>query len=447
MAPNAADVSEHRILLDLQEDNGFFDFVVDMIPADQYVSSSANDGDDDASNLNSKYFRGQAKESKEARRAKAKQAKRAKLDPDQMETTTQVQKRLHGGKQVSPLLPSGAGADASPTKNPPPTGKGNGKKRKNKGSTKGGACENNKGNGSTTTDDGNSNNNHKNQNHNQDDTKATTTQKSRIEELKAKLHAKIEAKRSQRPDKPGAVSKRAVRRADKLRRQEEAAAAKKKKAHTKAERGETAKLYQVGGSSSKNGSKSSAAEDLANMDFGRLAGLNAANTSNYEKANKSLANLSKTKNLQKMLADAEAKREKLERLKQGSEDDKEKAAGMAWGDAFHEVSGDRVKDDPAKIKKALKRKSVQKAKSAKAWKTRREQTKEKMDERQKIRNHNLKKRTTGGQAGANLSKKRIVLSDFDTPKKNKGDDRRQSRNGFEGKRPEFLNSATKKKVQ
>ena len=63
--------------------------------------------------------------------------------------------------------------------------------------------------------------------------------------------------------------------------------------------------------------------------------------------------------------------------------------------------------NPALLKKAIKRKAKKKAKSQEAWKSRMEQTKEKMDERQRIRSHNVKQRALGGAAGANLSKKRI----------------------------------------
>jgi len=67
--------------------------------------------------------------------------------------------------------------------------------------------------------------------------------------------------------------------------------------------------------------------------------------------------------------------------------------------------------NPTLLKKAIKRKAKKKAKSQEAWKTRMEQTKDKMDERQRIRNHNVKQRALGGAAGANLSKKRIKDDD------------------------------------
>eukprot|EP00429_Kryptoperidinium_foliaceum_P031547 CAMPEP_0176141614 /NCGR_PEP_ID=MMETSP0120_2-20121206/72014_1 /TAXON_ID=160619 /ORGANISM="Kryptoperidinium foliaceum, Strain CCMP 1326" /LENGTH=384 /DNA_ID=CAMNT_0017477761 /DNA_START=35 /DNA_END=1189 /DNA_ORIENTATION=+ len=381
MAPKS--ISPEKLLEDLQLDNAFFDGVVDMFPAKLYVAG--NSGDD----FNPKYFKGQAKESKEARRAKVKQAKRAKLDPTLAETTSQAKKRMESSDEGAPLRPvkpspispepaADTTSEAPATADPVPSGQ------------------------------------------------------SRIEALRAKLHAKLAEKRGQRPADPNAVSKRAARRAEKKKRQEEAAK-RKKKAHTQADSASN-KKYKVGTGA---GSDDPTA-DLAQLDFGRLAGLNKAPSSNYQKANKALANMGKTKNLQKMLADAEAKHQRLEELKKSQkEEDKQKAANIEWGDAIKEASGDRVKDDPAKLKKALKRKAAKKAKSAKAWKSRMEQTQQKMNERQKIRQHNLTKRKQGGAAGANLSKKRIVTEEDKTAGKRGG------RAGFEGRKQEFLNDKKK----
>jgi len=370
-------ISAEKLFEELQNDNAFFDELVDMIPAKLYVAG--NSGDD----FNPKYFKGQAKESKEARRAKSKQAKRAKLDPSLAETTTQAKKRLEGGdsddapRPPASLLPTQVTPEPQANEDP-----------------------------------------------------SAFTGLSRIEVLRAKLHAKLAEKRGQRPEDPNTVSKRAARRAEKKKRQDEAMK-RKKKAHTHDD-GTNNKTYKVG----KSTDISDPTADLAQLDFGRLAGLNKASSSNYSKANKSLANLGKSKNLQKMLADAEAKQQRLQELKQSEKDeDKEKAAKMEWSDAIKEASGDRVKDDPTKLKKALKRQVAKKTKSAKAWKSRMDQTQQKIDERQKIRQHNLTKRKEGGAVGANLSKKRIITDDDKTG----GGKRAAGRAGFEGRKQEFLN--------
>jgi|Transcript_18535 hypothetical protein len=363
MAPNAA--LHQNLLRDLQEDNYFFDQLVDMVPAKLYIAGQS--GDD----WNPKYFKGQAKESKEARRAKNKQSKRAKFDPSKTETTTQAKMRLEGRvTMVKPVAPKAV----------------------------------------TPTSD----------------------KKSRIEALRERLHAKLAEKRGNRPSDPNAVSKRAARRAEKKKRQEEAIRRNKKKNTSNAESKNNNKRLKM------SNSAQDASTDLAQLDFGRLAGLNSVGTNNYTEVNKALKNLSKSKNLEKMLADAESKKQRLEELKKSNRpEDKQKALNMEWGDALKEATGERVKDDPTKLKKVLKRKAAKKLKSQKAWKTRMETTQQKMDDRQKIRNHNLSRRKMGGSAGANLSSKRIdATSEEKTDEKKR---KRLGRAGFEGKKQGFLN--------
>lgn len=376
MAPK---ISQHQLLQELQNDNAFFDQFVDMIPVKLYVKGQS--GDD----YNPKYYKGQAKENKEARRAISKQAKRVKLDPTLAETTTQAKKRLDGGRS---LMPGAAAATTAVPVTAKPAA-------------------------AVVA------------------TAPVTGNQSRIEALRDKLRAKLAEKRGNRPSDPNVVSKRAARRAEKKKRHDEAAK-RKKSAHTVAEKSK-GKNYKVSAEAAKNDLSS----DLAQLDFGRLSGLNRTSNDQYQKNNKSLANMSKSNNLQKMLSDAESKRERLEELKQGNEEEKKKAANMQWGDAIKEASGDRVKDDPAKLKKALKRRDATKKKSAKAWKSRMDQTQQKMDDKQKIRNHNLNKRKDGGSAGANLSSKRINKEE-DKSKANGGRPR-LSRPGFEGRKQEFLN--------
>ena len=110
------------------------------------------------------------------------------------------------------------------------------------------------------------------------------------------------------------------------------------------------------------------------------------------------------------------------------------------------------------LKKALKRKVKKKAKSQEAWKSRMDQAKEKMDERQRIRSHNIKQRSFGGAAGANLSKKRIKDDDAgaDGTEGDKVDKKKRprlgpysknasSRAGFEGKKQDFINKGSEQK--
>lgn len=389
-APNAKQPQQRLLLSVLQDHNAFFDNLVDMIPQKLYIAG--NSGDD----YNPKYFKGQSKESREIRRNQQKAQKRAKYDPDLRETTSQAKKRLEGEKSAegNNLLPQ-----RNLNENKPPSKAGD----------------------------------------NEDDTKKEGSavpqdNKSRIEALRAKLHAKIAEKGGNRPD-PSVISKRAGRRAEKQRRKEEAIK-RKKTASTKVNDGRSSSSAQSTSYTMGAGSRAgtTAAHDLAQMDFGRLTGLNPS--APHYKNNKALANLGSGKNLEKMIADAEQKKAKLEELKRSENaDDKEKLAKMQWSDALKEASGERVKDDPAKLKNKLKRKAAKKTKSQKAWKSRTDQTNQKMKERQKIRVHNLETRKVGGKAGSNLSSKKIAVEED----KGNRESRRLSRPGFEGKKQGFLN--------
>ena len=128
----------------------------------------------------------------------------------------------------------------------------------------------------------------------------------------------------------------------------------------------------------------------------------------------------------------------------------------------YNLSGEKTNSDPSLIKKALKRKVKKKAKSQEAWKSRMEQVKTKMDERQNIRNHNIEKRKLGGAAGANLSKKRIItdedksegredvgtdLSKKTTKRPRLGPHSLKARAGFEGKKKGFINKEGKNDAQ
>mmetsp|Transcript_8530 Transcript_8530/g.9789 ORF Transcript_8530/g.9789 Transcript_8530/m.9789 type:complete len:402 (-) Transcript_8530:28-1233(-) len=391
-------VQYHDLLVDLQKNNLFFDELVDMIPTKLYIAGQS--GDD----YNPKYFKGHSKESKVARKAKNKQSKRAKFDPALAERTTETKQRLENDNNHDNKL----------TPQKPGMNKKGDNFRKSVNAT-------------ITT--------------------VTTTispdidNKSRIEALREKLHAKLAEKRGNRPSDPNTISKRAARRAEKKKRQAEAIQRNKKKSTSNAEKDNNNKRFKMFNNS---GEKGDPATDLAQVDFGRLAGLNPIGNSNYTEVNKALKNLSKSKNLEKLLADAENKKQRLEELKKsGKQEDKKKAANIEWGNMIKEATGERVKDDPAKIKKTLKRKAVKKQKSAKAWKTRMESTQQKMDERQNIRNHNLNKRKEGGSVAANLSSKRIEVEGDNKNDKTSKNGRRFSRAGFEGRKQDFLNKNDK----
>ena len=450
---------------DLASSNSYFDGLVDMLPSKLYISG--NTGDE---MYNPKYKRGQHKESKEARRARNKAARLQKFQSP--ETTLEKKARLAREEAEMDM----DGDSSSDDSDDEMEGGKAGKKRRMKknaakkqqlgGKKKAGAWaddsdgdEDNDGDGDMMMSDDQPKNNKKSNAADADDDEAAQGEGgSRIEALRARLRAKIAERQSQRPggvQSPDAVSKRAARRAEKQRRVEAAKKRADKGGSTRVGKND-AKKYKVsdaelGGTvvnTVRGANGGSREEDLAGVDFGGIAGLSKKAT---YLDNKSLAKSGgKKKSLDRLLADAEKKRDRLQELKAGTEEDKEKAMRIQWGDTLKEASGERVRDDPALIRKAMKRKAKKKAKSAKAWEARTEQLKDAKDQKQKIRSHNLEKRKLGGTVAANLSKKRIVTEE---DKDNEGKKEKRprlgpyagaggkSRAGFEGKRQAFINEA------
>jgi len=122
-----------------------------------------------------------------------------------------------------------------------------------------------------------------------------------------------------------------------------------------------------------------------------------------------------------LLRQAEAKRQKLEELK---ETKPEKAVvvenKMAWETMIKRASGEKVYDDPKKIKKTLKRQQSQKRKSKKDWKKRNSEQQKSVKDRQE-KYQDSKKKMRERKASKNL--------------------RKNSRPGFEGKKKEFINKS------
>ena len=453
---------------DLASHNSYFDNLVDMLPSKLYIAG--NTGDE---MYNPKYKHGQHKESKEARRARNKAARLQKFQSP--ETTLEKKARL--AREEAEMDMDSSDSDGSDSE---VEGGKAGKKRrmkknaaksKQQGTKKAGAWAGDSDDDIVLSKDQPKNT--KTSKSADSETKAEGNDDgggdaqgeggTRIEALRARLRAKIAERQSQRPggvQSPDAVSKRAARRAEKQRRVEAAKKRADKGGSTRVGKSD-AKKYKVsdaelGGTVVNTGSgtkSTSREEDLAGVDFGGIAGLSKKAT---YLDNKSLAKSGgKKKSLDRLLADAEKKRDRLQELKAGTEEDKEKAMRIQWGDTLKEATGERVRDDPALIRKAMKRKAKKKAKSAKAWEARTEQLMDAKDQKQKIRSHNLEKRKLGGTVAANLSKKRIAAEeDKDTGGKKEKRPRLgpyagtgtggKSRAGFEGKRQAFINEAKPK---
>lgn len=401
--------------------NEYFDSLVSMIPSLGNSTSAASPEDDE---LTSKYHKGISKDSKETKRALQKAAKNSKSE--EPETTLEAKSRIRKREEEA--------AFQKPT-NVMVSGDGEFNQKDEIDSSNCGEVD--------------------------VDSSAT----SRIEQLRAKLRAKIAEKKQHLPtfgltdaiDAAGAVSKRAARRAEKLRRIE---AAKARKAASAG--GKSNVILTSTARTEKNRPMTAvndvAAEmltkvenDLEKINFGTMAGLNS--TPNYRN-NKSLANLGKKKSLDRLLQEAEAKRQRLKELKESDDTtEREKASRIEWGEVLREAANtSKQPSDPKLIKKALKRKEKQKASSSKAWEARTKQTEKSMAERQKIRSHNLEKRKLGGSIAANLSKRKIVEEEEEdkdvghTKRRRMGPHTHKNRAGFEGKKQEYINKGDTKKA-
>ena len=108
---------------------------------------------------------------------------------------------------------------------------------------------------------------------------------------------------------------------------------------------------------------------------------------------------SKMKRLHGLLAAAEEKKQRLEGLRQ-TEEGKEKAKQEGWADAIRVAGGAELKDNPAALKKMIKRREKDKAKSAAKWDDRLSSQRKEQSKRQDKREENLNRRKKGGAVAA-----------------------------------------------
>jgi 60S ribosome biogenesis protein Rrp14/Surfeit locus protein 6 len=395
--------SAASLLAQLTEHNDFFDMVVDIIPSSIYLAGNPAVADENEATENKYYKKNNDAQSKERRRAQAKIEKRNKFHPQLAEGTVQRKTRVEQthseGQHAIPLSePAQAGSKrrvsmdssivneikrkvvpgpsatapkkiASPISNNKSKQVASAKEREHSMNRSHDAAEMTPSNDSpadkhTTTGT----------------TSNASTKQSRIEALRERLHAKIaelKQRSSSKKRKEGDVSgegENVDHSSKKRQRREEkkvlAKQLKKKVGNTPAT---SSAVFSNMPNSSSSRHLDDPMSDLSKLDFGRLAGFDnmaqASSLSNYQQANKALANLSKPKNLQKMLADALANKEKLQALQQSaSSQDQQKATNITWSQTFKEADGQKhvsQQQDPKKIAKAIQRKAVKKQKSQK----------------------------------------------------------------------------------
>ncbi|XP_046848802.1 ribosomal RNA-processing protein 14-C-like [Xenia sp. Carnegie-2017] len=101
----------------------------------------------------------------------------------------------------------------------------------------------------------------------------------------------------------------------------------------------------------------------------------------------------KKKDYKKLLEKAESRKKKLEEIKhKGDETSKEVLETVKWKKALGKSEGVKQKDDPALLKKAMKRKEKAKRKHQKEWNERAENQRKQMKERQERRQKNIQDR-------------------------------------------------------
>ncbi|GMH54385.1 hypothetical protein TrST_g10533 [Triparma strigata] len=383
----------------------YFDSLTNMIPSSLYITETTAVEDDEKGALHAnKFKKGQNKESKERRKAEEKLRKKQKWEAEYAESTVEKKKKkweeIEAENDRDSDSEGGSGDEGE-------VGEGEGQAH--------------------------------------EEAEAMEVEEeglSKIEILRKKLALKIEKKRNGRPENGAEnVSKRAARKAAKMKKKAEGKKggnigfSATTKNGEKPVRGRASTDGTADSSNSEGAKNDSVSHDLSTIDFGGISGLKTVSS---HKANKSLSNVSKSKNLNHLLEKANAKKQRLQELKNGSSEDKKKREGIMWGDAMKEANGVRVRDDPAMIKKAIKRKEKSKAKSAAKWADRITTVADSMMDKQKIRKHNLEKRKLGGKVAANLSHKEI--RDEEGEEKTK---RRRLGVGFEGKKEDFLNGGKK----
>ncbi|CAM9219502.1 unnamed protein product [Chrysoparadoxa australica] len=299
------------------------------------------------------------------------------------------------------------------------------------------------------------------------------------EALRERVRERIEELQKARAAKEGGfgASKRAEKRlANKKpsKNEQKKAAALKQHQNLKGKLGAKAKAkgQKSGADASKHGPAAAVAkapkapaapalpsvEDIGDIAFG---GLNLASSHKKMEGHKANAPGSKMRQLKGLLQAAEAKQVRLAQLKGEGEEGKAKAKEEQWADALKVAGGTKVKDNPAAIKKAIKRKENAKKKSAQKWGDRTQKVAEQQRAKQNSREENLKKRRLGlayvppegedapaaGKTGGRRFKQEARDDGDDGAAAGKGGDkggRGGRRAGFEGKKSDFINKKRKK---
>lgn len=193
-----------------------------------------------------------------------------------------------------------------------------------------------------------------------------------------KLQKKIDSLQAQR----GSLSKGAIRERRRMKKQE-----KKLEAKRKALSGKKEKAPKNPELKSKKNSEKRPTMLSDQLLFGDIT-----TESHAKKKRKTITGLH-GKNYKQLLTKLEKKDEEIKKLEAVDEEAaKEAVKEKKWKAALDRASGQKVKDNPELLKKALKRKEKMKEKRKKVWEERKENVEEKLKRKQAKRERNLQKR-------------------------------------------------------
>lgn len=196
-----------------------------------------------------------------------------------------------------------------------------------------------------------------------------------LEDLRSRLHQKIEELRGKRKADGNSSKKNHMERSK-----------KKSKLEVKSNR----KNINVIDKNNDNSKNSALSKDKVLNENGEVV----FSKFDFTRDIQSVANSgTKVKNYKKLLASAEARKKKLDELKVF---DANKAMEMQqktnWKNAIEKAEGIKQKNDPSLLKKTIKRKEKVKQKHRKEWKERIDNQKKQMDDQQKLRKKHIQDR-------------------------------------------------------
>ncbi|GAB4818093.1 hypothetical protein N2152v2_005139 [Parachlorella kessleri] len=383
----------------LEAHSRFFDHLVELVPAKYYLAGEQEP-------LNLKYMKKSARdEAKAAFKQQYKQNKRAKLDPGRAKTTLELQREQQQQQQQRQQANGQDGAAESDSSGE----EGGGDTGAAKTSAEAGRPAAVAGKAPSATQ-----------------LALPSGKPLSREELKEKLHKKLELFRQQRKaeeqhEKAEEAKQWREKKLDKGRKaaqdKQKLRAAKDTKQLGQGQQPPQQQGRQVG-------KQPGGQQQLQQQDRKRQraeGGLHFSKV-DFGTGDKNMGPRSKKHKPTKaeLLRSAEARQSQAQELG-GTAEGKTVLAKEAWGAALARASGDRVLDDPKLLRKSLKKETKLKAKKAQAWQERLGKQKEQQEARQQKRKDNIEGRIKARQDRRKASREKKLL-----------------RAGFEGRKEGFI---------